>query len=296
MCHKNTVCKICGDVSEHIFNKTVLLKYDVAFFKCVACGFMQTELPYWLAEAYSSPLSATDTGLIMRPLNFSRVAEGVIMKWFDPSKTFLDYGGGNGVFVRMMRDRGFNFYRYDKYAANVYSIGFDFSDVQEKAARFELLTSIEVVEHFEDPLEDFPKIFALSDNILFTTYLNDNLSDSELKDWWYIGECHGQHISFYSVKCLELIAHKYGYNLYTNNFDLHLFSKKRIDNIGFDQRYNLNYSQRIKNNLISVIDKMYGKVFNPKRRHPQSLTDKDSEYLQRLLLDRQNRVGTQTKK
>jgi len=291
-----TKCKICGNSSEHIFNKTVLFKYDVAFFKCANCGFMQTEEPYWIHEAYSSPLSATDTGLIMRPMNFSKTAEGVIMKWFDPAGVFLDYGGGNGVFVRMMRDKGFNFYRYDKYAANVYSIGFDFSDVQDRIARFELLTSIEVIEHFEDPLEEIPKMFSLSDDILFTTFLNDNLTISELKDWWYLGEYNGQHISFYSVKCLEMIAHNYGYNFYTNNADTHIFSKKRIDNISFAQTDNLNYSLAVKNKLISGIDKIYDKMFNLKKTVPQSLTYKDSEYLKGLLLEQQNSVSTKIQK
>jgi hypothetical protein len=293
---KKAVCKICGNSSEQIFNKTVLFKYDVAFFRCANCGFMQTEEPYWIHEAYSSPLSATDTGLIMRPMNFSKIAEGIIMKWFDPFGTFLDYGGGNGVFVRMMRDKGFNFYRYDKYAANVYSIGFDISDVQDNITRFELLTSVEVIEHFENPLEEILKMFSLSDNILFTTFLNDNLTINELKDWWYLGEYNGQHISFYSKKCLETIANKLNCNFYTNNTDTHFFTKKKITNINFTQTYNLNYYHKIRNKLVTAIDKIYNKMSDSNKIIPQSLTEKDSEYLKRLLFGQQTDVTTKTNK
>ena len=257
---------------------------------------MQTEEPYWIHEAYSSPLSATDTGLIMRPMNFSRVAEGVIMRWFDPFGIFLDYGGGNGVFVRMMRDKGFDFYRYDKYAGNVYSVGFDLSDVQDRVARFELLTSIEVIEHFENPLEEISKMFSMSDNILFTTFLNDNLTVNELKDWWYLGEYNGQHISFYSQKSLKIIANNYNYNFYTNNIDTHLFSKKNINNVDFEQTYDLNYGHKFSNRLIKIIYKIYNKLSCSNKAIPQSLTDKDNEYLKSLLFKQQKNVSAKNKK
>jgi hypothetical protein len=283
-------CKICGGTSEYVFNKIILFKYDVSFFKCVNCGFMQTEEPYWIQEAYSSPLSATDTGLIMRPMNFSRVAESVIMKEFDPLGAFLDYGGGNGVFVRMMRDKGFDFYRYDKYATNTYSIGFDLSDIEDRIARFELLTSIEVIEHFENPLEEIAKMFSLSDNLLITTFINDNVVLDELKNWWYIGEYNGQHISFYSKKSLEFIAHKYNCNLYTNNIDTHFFSKKKINTINLFQTYSPCYGHKIMNKLVNGIDKICDKIFKPPKI-PQSLTEKDSENAKQLIIKDHNNVS-----
>jgi hypothetical protein len=228
----------------------------------------------------------------MRPMNLSRIVEGVIMKWFDPFGAFLDYGGGNGVFVRMMRDKGFNFYRYDKYATNVYSIGFDLSDVQDKFSRFELLTSIEVIEHFENPLEELARMFSLSDTVLFTTFINDNLGINELKDWWYISEFYGQHISFYSKRCLNLIADKYGYNFYSNNVDTHLFSKNKIENIRFTQEYDLDLGHKIRNKLVHGIDRIYNKIFNSKKSFPISLTQKDCDYLVKLLIERHNNVST----
>lgn len=273
-----------------MFNKTVLFKYDVSFFKCANCGFMQTEEPYWIQEAYSSPLSTTDTGLLMRPMNFSRVAEGIIMKWFDPLGPFLDYGGGNGVFVRMMRDKGFNFFRYDKYADNVYSIGFDLSDLQDKPVRFELITSIEAIEHFENPLAEISGMLSMGDNLLFTTYINDTVASDQLKDWWYLGEYNGQHISFYSAKSLKIIAETHNCYYYTNNIDTHLFSKKKIPGVEFSQTYNLNRWHKLRNKLVGGIDKIYNAMVNPANQFPPSLTQKDSEYVKQLMIDRCNSV------
>ncbi len=283
-------CKICGGSSVFVFKKNVLFKYNVSYYRCTNCGFMQTEDPYWIQEAYSAPLSATDTGLIMRPMNFSRVAEGIIMKWFDPFGTFLDYGGGNGVFVRMMRDKGFNFFRYDKYAGNVYSIGFDLSDIADKTERFELMTSIEAIEHFENPLEEISGMLSLSDNLLFTTYINDTVPSDLLKDWWYLGEYNGQHISFYSAKSLKIIADRYNCYYYTNNIDTHLFSKKKIAGIEFTQKYNLNSCHKLRNKLVGGIDKIYNAMVNPMIHFPPSLTQKDIEYVKKLMIDQCNNV------
>ncbi|HEY4744638.1 MAG TPA: class I SAM-dependent methyltransferase [Desulfuromonadaceae bacterium] len=246
---------------------------------------MQTEQPYWIHEAYSSPLSATDTGLIARPMRFSRIAEQVIMEWFDPSGAFLDYGGGNGVFVRMMRDKGFDFYRYDKFAENIYAIGFDMSNVQGRTDTFELLTSIEVVEHFEHPLEEMASMFSLSDTILFTTFLNDNLTKDELKEWWYLGEYNGQHISFYSAKSLHIIAERHGAAYYTNGIDTHLFSRKRIDRADFVRMCRAP-DNTIQSKLADVITMISSRIFGPAKVPPQSFTEKDSEYVKKLVMER----------
>jgi hypothetical protein len=45
------------------FRHTVLRKYDVQYFQCGGCGFLQTETPYWLDEAYSSAIVTADTGI-----------------------------------------------------------------------------------------------------------------------------------------------------------------------------------------------------------------------------------------
>lgn len=47
-------CNICNNEANFFSNNTVLNKYDIDYFKCSTCGFVQTEEPYWLEEAYSS--------------------------------------------------------------------------------------------------------------------------------------------------------------------------------------------------------------------------------------------------
>ena len=137
---------------------------------------------------------------------------------------FLDYGGGYGIFTRMMRDKGFDFYWYDKYATNLVARGFE---GEMGNARYGAVTSFENFEHFEHPLEDIETIFSLTDFVLFSTELISDTPPAP-EEWWYYCLEHGQHISLFSRRSLEFIGKKYGYYLTTNNVNLHIFSKKPI--------------------------------------------------------------------
>lgn len=44
---------------------------------------MQTEEPYWLAEAYSSAISDLDLGPVNRAITGARIVEGVIVLAFE---------------------------------------------------------------------------------------------------------------------------------------------------------------------------------------------------------------------
>src|SRR5574343_1414793 len=118
-------CKICNNNSEIVFKHKVLSKYDVSYFRCTNCGFIQTEEPYWLQEAYNNALNIDDTGLIKRNEVFRRKISVLLFFLFKRERSFIDYGGGYGIFTRMMRDLGFDYYWIDKYANNVCARGFE---------------------------------------------------------------------------------------------------------------------------------------------------------------------------
>src|ERR1700721_2998341 len=62
------LCKICEKRSVYFGETEVLRKYCVRYFRCESCGFMQTEAPYWLEEAYSSAIAKQDVGAMERNL------------------------------------------------------------------------------------------------------------------------------------------------------------------------------------------------------------------------------------
>jgi predicted O-linked N-acetylglucosamine transferase (SPINDLY family)/glycosyltransferase involved in cell wall biosynthesis len=217
-------CKICDTQSTFFFSTKVLNKYDVDYFQCPSCGFVQTEEPYWLEEAYNSPITASDIGILMRNEMLVQLAGNIIVTFFDHDAKFLDYGAGYGLFVRMMRDRGIDFSWNDQYCDNLFSKGFEGS--LEKS--YELLTSFEVFEHLVDPLATIEGLLKASKNILFSTELlppNNPKADA----WWYYSTHEGQHISIFTPKSLAAIADKFGLNLYSNGSFFHLLTEKNLD-------------------------------------------------------------------
>ena len=50
-------CKICKSLSNLLGELPILSKHRVQFFRCTGCGFIQTEEPHWLEEAYSQAIA-----------------------------------------------------------------------------------------------------------------------------------------------------------------------------------------------------------------------------------------------
>ena len=218
-------CKICSMPSTLFSKVTVRGRYEVDLFRCESCGFTQTEEPYWFNAAYSDAINHTDVGVIRRNIMFSAIAKAVILALFDEKKSFLEYGGGYGMLVRMMRDNGFDFYRYDKHCENLFARNFD-GDI-EGAVRYELVTAFEVFEHLVDPLADINTMLKLSPNILFSTEIVP-VETPKPGSWQYYGFEHGQHVSFYTHRALSIIAVKNNLNLYTDGRAIHLFTRRRV--------------------------------------------------------------------
>jgi hypothetical protein len=213
-------CKICQQETKKLFSHEILKKYSANFYHCDSCHFVQTN-PYWLEEAYSSAICAQDNGIMVRNLDLVRKSILVLFYLFQKDKKFLDYAGGYGIFTRMMRDIGFDFYWEDKFCSNLVARGFEGRD-----KNYELITSFESFEHFEDPMAEIQYMLNKSDNILFTTELMPSHEVPDQK-WWYYCFNTGQHICFYSQKTMEIIAKKFGLNFYSNGL-LHLFSKEKL--------------------------------------------------------------------
>jgi hypothetical protein len=216
-------CTICSNESKPIFIAKILRKFDVQYFHCPYCNFLLTEEPFWLKEAYRESINVTDTGILQRNITLSEVTSTILYFFFDRNAKYLDYAGGYGIFVRLMRDIGFDFCWHDLYSNNLLARGFEYKNTDT----IHLITSMESFEHFPRPLDEIDKMLAISPNLLFTTELLPNLVPKPC-DWWYYGFEHGQHISFYSRKTLQLIAKKYNLELYTNGSNIHLFTQKNI--------------------------------------------------------------------
>ncbi len=217
-------CKICQSATEHFGEATLIAKHKAEYSRCTACGFIFAREPRWLSEAYSSAMTSTDMGHVSRTDQNSLRTKAVIDLFFHSTKRFLDYGAGYGMFVRRMRDKGYNFFAYDTYCENLFSKQFLLTDLSRE--KFDLVTAFEVFEHLENPADVFANVLERSDNLLFSTELLPE-PNPPLSGWWYYGIEHGQHISFYTFKSLQKVAAIHDRHL-TSWGNLHLLSRKPV--------------------------------------------------------------------
>ncbi|MRR56756.1 MAG: class I SAM-dependent methyltransferase [Deltaproteobacteria bacterium] len=223
-------CHVCSSKTDYFARNKVLGKYPVAYYRCSSCGFIQTEEPYWLEEAYSEAITGSDVGLVSRNLRLSQITQSVIRACFNPQGRYIDYGGGYGLLVRLMRDAGFDFRWYDKYCVNLFAQGY--AAVADDAVQYDLVTAFELVEHMRAPLEEMEGVLSYSRNLLISTEILPS-SAPQPDAWWYYGLDHGQHISFFTIDSLKIMARKLSLNFVTNGTSLHMFTEKRFSDIKF---------------------------------------------------------------
>ena len=220
-------CRICGSESEFFDEGIVLRKHPVKYFRCTHCGFIQTETPYWLDEAYSSAIARQDVGIMQRNLLNRELTCGLLHLMQPGVRRCVDFGAGHGMFVRLMRDRGFDFRWYDRHASNDYARGFEY----QEGELCEFLTAFEVLEHLVDPVNDLLAAMQISENLFVSTMLVPQ-PVPKLSDWWYFLPSTGQHVSFYTHGSLEILARRFGRHLLSHG-PYHLFTKKPASSYRF---------------------------------------------------------------
>lgn len=267
-------CRICKSEAPNFAKAAILSRYKINYYLCGNCGLLQTEQPYWLSEVYKESINLSDTGILQRNISLSKNTAVLLNTFFAPNYKCLDYAGGYGIFCRLMRDMGFDFFWQDPYTKNLFARGFEYDD----SIKIDFLTSFESLEHFAYPLAEFEKMMNISDTILVTTLCYPTPPPAP-GAWWYYGLDHGQHIAFYSAKTLKYIANYFSLNFFTDGDHLHLFAKKipRIKNLNLFLRYKylIVGSHKI-NRLINESDKIFPYLHH---RFPASRTVADMNLL-----------------
>jgi Methyltransferase domain len=215
-------CRICGSRIIFAFTHAVLNRHDCRYFMCDRCGLLQTEEPHWLGEAYSAPIAAADTGVVLRNLTLARLVTPLLYFQFDRDGKYLDTAGGYGLFTRLMRDIGFDYHWSDDYSPNLMARGF------EASGPYTAITAFEVMEHLTDPAGFVTGLLEQTDTIIFTTELFSGTPPTE--DWWYYAFATGQHISFYQRSTLEFIAGLLGLQFYSSGM-LHIWTRRKINRL-----------------------------------------------------------------
>lgn len=207
-------CKICNKPTYDFAKAKVLNgKYNVNYVRCGDCGCVCVTNPHWLDESYGLN-DEHDSGKIMRAKNNSVLINRII-KINNLSGSFLDYGCGKDMlFIKRIKDFGINFDGYDPYT-NTYT----------NREKYSLITAFEVLEHFENPMEEFKSIFNMSDIFIGSTGVMRYENPQKPENWPYYALQRGRHIILYTLRSLKYIAEKHNLKLYHDMVDHFVFSK-----------------------------------------------------------------------
>jgi len=222
------ICPISGELMTPTFQAKIMSKYLVTYYYCQESGLIKTEKAFWLDEAYSSAIAATDTGIVQRNLIHSKLMTTILHLLFNGEGKFLDVSGGFGLLTRIMRDKGFDFYTTDKYCTNLFANYFE-PDTEFKA---KALCAFEVLEHIEDPKRFLMEIFDKygCKTLIFSTltFSNDQIPPNS---WWYYSFETGQHITFYQPRTLSLLAKLLNLYYYEITSSIHIITDIKLSAI-----------------------------------------------------------------
>ncbi|TAN04158.1 MAG: class I SAM-dependent methyltransferase [Rhodanobacteraceae bacterium] len=218
-------CKVCGGASAAFGELTVLGRHRARYRRCEACGYVFVDDPNWLDEAYADhAIAALDTGIVVRNLWLADALDALLRWRFRNVRRALDHGAGTGLFVRLMRDRGYDFRWSDPYCENLFALGFE----ADEAQTFDLVTCFEVIEHLVEPLPVFEQLAARAPILIFSTELLPE-HDNHPGEWHYYAPATGQHVGFFTQASLRKLAARLGRHFASDGRMLHAFTADPLD-------------------------------------------------------------------
>lgn len=159
--------------------------------------------------------------MVSRNLELAERAETVIRICNDADGRFLDYGGGYGLLVRLLRDRGLDFWLCDPHCGNLFAGP---ADIREpEGVTWEAVTAFEVLEHVIDPLAEVRRLLSMTRTLICSTVLLPDPAPPP-GAWHYYGLDHGQHISLYTLESLGRIVGRCGGRVFSNGTNLHILT------------------------------------------------------------------------
>ena len=214
-------CGLCRAPTTAAFTLRVRGSFDGTYERCDGCGSLQVRNPDWMGDAYRGAFTGEDTGAVQRT-----IYNQMVISWLYKllrlrrSASLLDFGGGEGLLVRLLRDIGINATFHDRYGSGAFASSF-----RHDGEPSVVVTSFEVWEHFLDPSESIDEIFRLAPRHVFISTL---LYRGEGPDWWYLAPGHGQHVFFYTRAAMDLVAQRFGYHSYVFKGTYILFTREAL--------------------------------------------------------------------
>lgn len=169
------------------------------FLNCPSCNVFLRDKKFWFSHEQEKNHYAQHNNDIHDKgyQNFNKPFVQLLKKYCKPTDIGLDFGCGPGpVVTKMLSDENFNIKLYDPYF-------YPNAEVLNKL--YDYIFAVEVVEHFNDPLNSFKKLFKLLKDggyLLIQTEIYRN--QKVFNDWYYIKDL--THVIIYTEETVRKIA------------------------------------------------------------------------------------------
>jgi hypothetical protein len=207
-------CPNCGSSGAYAVREVEVTsgRIKAALTHCPSCDYLYLADPSWLDKAYQDEFYG-DTGYVARNIDLASKTLELFRVWKlialrrGTFPAACDIGAGLGMYARMMRDRGYDFYGVDEFAAMPLIKPFFDLDYD-----FRIKTAFEVVEHLPSLPAFLSEAVGEVDLFFFSTELRGvGLIPDD--NWWYYAFGVGQHIGFHSKKSLAIGFSRAGYDV-----------------------------------------------------------------------------------
>lgn len=191
-------CKICGYETR----EKIVTKHHIKYHYCDRCEFISKDPDGYVSEEQELIIYDSHNNSILDETYvtyFRNFINKTIIKYKSDGKRGLDFGSGpEPVLAELLkRDYGYDMDIYDKFYA---------PEKNFEGKAYDLVTSTEVVEHLNDPMEYFRLFSSLlaKDGIMAIMTQFHPKDDVKFAGWHYRRD--PSHISFYTPKTISWIA------------------------------------------------------------------------------------------
>ncbi len=190
-------CKICNNKTITIYDR----QFSVNYYNCVNCDYIFIDPDEIVSEEEELKIyqlhenTLENTGYVDM---FKDFISRTIMPYKAYVESVLDFGCGPGpVLAYLLTQEGFNVDKYDPYF---------FPEKTYENKTYDLITSTEVFEHFENPIKSFRTLYNClkPEGIISIMTLYHPQDREKFQNWWYRRD--KTHISFYSHDTIKYLA------------------------------------------------------------------------------------------
>jgi glycosyltransferase involved in cell wall biosynthesis len=199
-------CRLCDGTTilrpelDHLYD-------DIQYLECERCQALQTITPYWIANEKINNGNSLDTGIAQRSYLMAAITQSIITAiGVSMDSPCLDIGGGGGLFCRLMRDQGWNFFTYDPFEQARFAKSYE---VDALIKGFVVVTIIETASEFEDPLNEWKGIFAIAPEIII---MSTELYQGDATSLIPLLGANREKNFIYSETTIDLLANSFGYS------------------------------------------------------------------------------------